>query len=435
MVLFGGVISGQSIFPLKVSGNNRFFETQQGKPFLYNADTGWKIFTALTTKEAIEYMAFRKSQGFNVIQAMLAMTPLDINRAGQKPFDGDTDFSKPNEAYHDHVLEIIKKADSLGLLIAMTQPWLGCCGEGFGIGPEKPFQKNGMEKNRLYGHYLGKKFAKMNNLFWIMGGDNDPREDRDFLFAFINGLYESAPKHQLLTYHATSSHSSTDLFQFAPWLGFSFIYTYWREKPTKWALNDMVPHVYEVALREWVKSVVMPFVLGESQYEGTGRIENDMGNPHIIRRQAYWTMLCGGAGSAYGSDMWGFPAEWRDIMKYPGAYQMGHMRSFFEKIPWWTLEPDYYHRAVVSGYGEWARNNYVTTAVSVDKKILVSYIPEVQPIRVDFNYLSGTSFNCSWYNPSSGKIEKEFIVKGKSVEWLSPINGEDWVLLIQGIDK
>lgn len=31
-------------FPIKVSENGRYFEDQQGKPFFYSADTGWKLF-------------------------------------------------------------------------------------------------------------------------------------------------------------------------------------------------------------------------------------------------------------------------------------------------------------------------------------------------------------------------------------------------------
>ncbi|HZK97405.1 MAG TPA: DUF4038 domain-containing protein [Prolixibacteraceae bacterium] len=432
LVYFGQTVNGQSIFPLKISENKRFFVTQQEIPFLYTADTGWKIFTNLTTAEAVEFMKFRKAQGFNTIQTMIVMTPEDINRYGQKPFLGDVDFSRPNEAYHDHVYEIIAKADSLGLLIVMSQPWLGCCGEGFGTMPEKPIQKNGITKNRIYGQYLGKKFAGLKNLLWIIGGDNDPKGDREFLLSFAEGLYESAPKHQFITYHASSTHSSTDLFQYAPWLGFSFIYTYWREKPNSWAVHDLVPHVYEVALREWTKSDIMPFVLGESQYEGTGSIDNDMGNPQIIRRQAYWTVLCGGAGSAYGSDLWNFPPTWREIIQYKGANQMGYMRKFFEQIPWWTLEPDFSHSCVVSGFGEWSTNNYVTTAVSHDKKLMVSYLPEIQSLSVDFGFLSGDIFKCTWFNPRTGETDKVFTIKTKSVQRISPVNGEDWVLMVQG---
>ncbi|HTE33899.1 MAG TPA: DUF4038 domain-containing protein [Chryseolinea sp.] len=422
----------QSIFPLKISENRRYFTTQQDKPFLYHADTGWQIFITLTTAEAVEYLAFRKAQGFNTIQVQLAMSADQKNRYGNIPFDGDVDFSRPNEKYHNHIVEVLKKADSLGLLIVMAQPWLGCCKEGFGNTPEKPIQKNGVDKNRSYGKYLGKKFSGFKNLFWMMGGDNDPRGDRLSLVAFAEGLYESAPKHQLLTYHASAPHSSTDLFQYSPWLGFSFIYTYWREKPTDWVVHDLIPHVYEAALREWSKSDIMPFVLGESQYEGSGIIENDMGTPQIVRRQAYWTMLCGGAGHSYGSDIWNFPANWRDIMRYPGATHMGYFIKFFEQIKWWTLVPDVRHQAVVSGYGDYSKANYVTTAVSSDKKLMVSYLPEIQSIYVDFNYLSGTNFKCSWFNPSTGKKEPTFVVSSKSVQRISPKNGEDWVLVVEG---
>jgi hypothetical protein len=119
-------------------------------------------------------------------------------------------------------------------------------------------------------------------------------------------------------------------------------------------------------------------------------------------------------------------------MRYPGAYQMGHFIRFFEQIPWWTLVPDVKHKAVVSGYGDWAKPNYVTTAVSEDKNLMVAYLPQLQALFVDFNFLSGTSFKCSWYNPVNGKVEKEFTVKDKTVQRLGPPNGEDWVLMIKG---
>ena len=155
-----------------------------------------------------------------------------------------------------------------------------------------------------------------------------------------------------------------------------------------------------------------------------------MGTPQIIRRQAYWTMLSGGAGEAYGADMWFFPADWKQRLLYPGAVQLRHFISFFESIPWHTLEPDVRHQAVVAGYGDWTKNNYVTTAVSVDKKLMVSYLPEIQPVHVDFNYLSGSSFNYYWLNPATGEKSQTFKITAKSVQRLSPQNGQDWVLVV-----
>jgi hypothetical protein len=118
-----------------------------------------------------------------------------------------------------------------------------------------------------------------------------------------------------------------------------------------------------------------------------------MGEPQIIRRQAYWTILCGGAGEAYGSDLWNFPSDWREILHYKGADQLGYFIRFFEQIPWWTLTPDIKHQAVVAGYGDWSKPNFVTTAVSSDRKLMVSYIPQLQSVTVDFGYLDGNIFS------------------------------------------
>ena len=78
------MINGQPHFPLKISENRRYFVDQDGKPFLYHADTGWQIFTQLTTDEAIEYMSFRKAQGFNTIQVQLAMYPEQTEQVWSK---------------------------------------------------------------------------------------------------------------------------------------------------------------------------------------------------------------------------------------------------------------------------------------------------------------------------------------------------------------
>lgn len=418
-------------FPLKVSKNGRYFVDQNDHPFLYHADTGWKLFSQLTEKECLEYFTVRKSQGFNTIQAMIAYTPEDRNQNGDAPFLNNNDFSSPNEAYFDHIIKMVHKADSLGLLVVLTQPWLGCCKEGFGGTPDHPIQRNGPEKNKMLGRYLGQKFRDCKNLFRILGGDNDPKGDRESLFAFFDGLYESASRYQLMTYHASTPHSSTDLFQYAPWLGFSFIYTYWREKINAWNVYDLLPHVYEAALREWEKSDKMPFVLGESQYEGFGDNENVMGTPHMIRRQAYWTILCGGAGQAYGCDAWEFPDGWREMLQYTGAQQLKYFIDFFNQVPWWTLQPDVKHLAVVDGYGDWSKPNYVTTAVSEDRRTLVSYIPELISVTVNFGFLEGENFSVRFFDPRTGLFVRDETVTNTGVKRIVSPPGEDLVLIIE----
>ncbi|MGB3777753.1 MAG: DUF4038 domain-containing protein [Tunicatimonas sp.] len=59
------------------------------------------------------------------------------------------------------------------------------------------------------------------------GGDNDPFNALEEIEAMADGLHRQAGN-QLFTYHAASTHSSTDVFPEADWLDVSMVYTYFR---------------------------------------------------------------------------------------------------------------------------------------------------------------------------------------------------------------
>lgn len=104
----------QPAFPLKISDNGSYFITWNSIPFLYRTDTGWLLFSRLTKKEAVEYLSYRKSQGFNTIQTMVVFSLDSTNRFGERPFLGNNDYSQPNESYHNHIAELINIADCYG---------------------------------------------------------------------------------------------------------------------------------------------------------------------------------------------------------------------------------------------------------------------------------------------------------------------------------
>jgi hypothetical protein len=425
-------LAQRSAFPLKVSDNGRYFVDQNGKPFLYHADTGWQLFARLTLPEAREYFIMRQKQGFNTLQVQISMNPDSLNRQGHRALV-DYDFTKPDENYFGHTERIIQVADSLGLLLNIAPFWIGCCREAYGIGGKNEvYAKNGPDKARQMGQYLGRRFGKYKNILWTIGGDNDPRSIRREIEALAEGLKSTAPQ-QLQTYHGSPPHSSTDLFQYAPWLGFSMIYTYWREKPNAWTDPQQMVHVYETALHEYNKTDRMPFILGESQYEGDGsRYGNDIGTPQQVRRQAWWTILCGGTGHAYGQDGWDFPRDWRTIMQYPGGSQhMRHVRTFFEALPWHRLVPDQRHSVLVSGYGDYTKANYVTAAVTDDKTTLVAYLPLPGSVSVDLSQLKGTQLTARWYDPRTGQFGKPETVQPQGIKRFTSPPQDDWVLLIQ----
>ena len=113
------------------------------------------------------------------------------------------------------------------------------------------------------------------------------------------------------------------------------IYTYFRGFNKAW--NKDQPDVYEAGWREYAKAPPKPFFLGESTYEGE---HGAWGSELQVRKQAYWAVLSGAAGHAYGSLNWNMLENWRTHLDLPGAGSLKHLREFFESIDWWRLVPE-----------------------------------------------------------------------------------------------
>ena len=107
------------------------------------------------------------------------------------------------------------------LLLALVPLWSGCCGEDY-AGTDKqgnllPLNRNGVEKARAYGAWVGQRYGDYDHIMWVLGGDNDPFNALEEIEAMADGLHRQA-SNQLFTYHAASTHSSTDVFPEADWL-------------------------------------------------------------------------------------------------------------------------------------------------------------------------------------------------------------------------
>lgn len=427
---------GETVFPLKIHESNRYLVDGTGKPYLYNADTAWMLFLQLTPEEAEEYMDLRLAQGFNTLQLILTGFLGNKTIDGLLPFDEANDFSKPNEAYFAHVERVIEKAAERNLLLSIAPLWSGCCNEGWAKvnreGDLKPININGVEKCRAFGNYLGQRFGKFNNIMWIMGGDNDPQESKDVIRAVAEGIQEKAP-HQFCTFHPSSSHSSTDVWENESWLNVVMVYTYFRGFNKAW--NKDQPDVYEISYKEYNKTPIKPFFLGESTYEGE---HDDWGNARQARKQAYWCILSGGMGHAYGSPNWRVPSSWREILRSPGAESLKYYRQLFESLPWYTLVPDEKNEIAIAGRGEYAQNNYATTAIAKDGSFLMTYFPTPRTITYDLSKLSGGSLQARWYDPTDGSYRdaEEGFIKNEGTHRFTPPEKNaagdlDWVLLCE----
>ena len=110
---------------LQVSTNRRFLIHDEGAPFFYLADTAWELFHRLTRSEAEFYLQARAAQGFTVIMAsVLAEHGFDQPGPGGHLPLHDNDPARPNALYFEHVDWVVRRANGLGLSVAMlTACW------------------------------------------------------------------------------------------------------------------------------------------------------------------------------------------------------------------------------------------------------------------------------------------------------------------------
>lgn len=422
-------------FPLKVSENRRYLSDQEGRPFLYVSDAAWSLFIGFTVAEAREYFLERKRQGFSAIQVQLTYFPGETarNPEGQLPFDA-YDFARPNDRYFDHAGRIIALADSLNLLMVVAPLWYSCCNDGWGSNPAQYMKQNGVGKCEGFGRYVGQRFGQYPNLVWIMGGDNDPWGNEAEVQALALGLKAAAP-HHLITYHAASTHSSTDVWPDAPWLDFSMVYTYFRGFSKAW--NRVQPDVYEVCHTEYRKAPAMPFILGESNYEGE---HTELSNTALqARKQAWYTLLSGGCGHAYGSRFWvagyqrppGDPA-WRAILTQDGAESLIHLNTLFARFDWTRLVPDLSGAFLNSNVG-YAKNDFAVAALTHDRKIALAYLPSGRTLRPDLRLMAGKKVRAGWYNPRTGGFASPVVFKVTQPAELTPPDTLDWVLFLESL--
>ena len=111
--------------PLRISSNGRYFVTADGQPFFWMGDTAWPFFTRYPMQVALDYLAKRASQGFNVVQGVLAWSAgtgfeepnPSPNEDGQSAWNDDP--AHPNPAFFDRVEKLLRAANQHGIILAM----------------------------------------------------------------------------------------------------------------------------------------------------------------------------------------------------------------------------------------------------------------------------------------------------------------------------
>jgi len=413
-------------YPLKVSQNKRYLIDQKNNPFLLQGDAPWSLFVGLSKEDVEVYFADRARKRFNTLLVNLIEHKFTRdppkNFYGAAPFTTPGDFSTPNEKYFEHVDWVLRKAGQYGIQILLCPIFLGVPNGTEGWYEELVAQKK--SANCLeYGAYLGKRYESFDNIIWSLGADRNPTGDAlERMNLIALGIKEHDRRH-LMTAQCYPESSSTDVYSSGGWLDINATYSYGI--------------VYRKLLQDYNHSPTMPVFLIETTYEGEHNASEAQ-----IRRQAYWSVICGGFGHVFGNfSIWPLGVEfgnaaawppsndsWQPQLDRPGSVGMAHFGDFFRSLPWYELIPDQKHLVVTDGLGEFRGLDYLAAGITPDSKTLVAYMPTERTITVDLSKLAGASTGVSWFNPMTGKTIRigDFETSGKR-EFTPPGSG-DWAI-------
>ncbi|UZR98335.1 glycoside hydrolase family 140 protein [Chondrinema litorale] len=425
---------------LAVSENGRFLQYDNGKPFFWLGDTAWELFHRLDKEESEQYLKNRAYKGFTVIQAVV-LAELDglntPNREGEIPLIGN-DPLKPNEAYFKHVDFVIDKAKKLGLFIGLLPTWGDKFNKRWGVGPEIFTPENAL----AYGKFLANRY-KNKPIIWILGGDRIPEDEVHYqiIDEMAKGIRSVVGQSQIITYHPSGESSSSKYFHDRDWLDMNLF-----QSGHGHAYNPN----YQKTLNDYKLKPIKPVIDGEPCYEDhpiNWRSANGWFDAFESRRAAYWSVLSGACGNTYGNhNIWQMWQEglnpisqarsnWWQALDFPGAFQAGYMRKFFESRPWQLLVPE---ENLISEYPN-DNGKDCRAALASDKSFAMVYIPYGNNVTVDLSMIAGDAKKLWWYSPVIGKAIFIDTIQSNAKLMMDPPDdekrGNDWVLVIDQADK
>jgi len=412
-------------FPLRVSDNKRHLVDQRNQPFFVLGDTPWFL-QKLKIEDVRRILDDRQARGFNTLFLEIlddsAMPSRDAY--GQVAFAPEKDITKPVEAYWQYADQVMEETTRRGFFVIMSELWYGA-GDGLWMHHVKP------DTAKVYGEFIGRRYARFRNVMWMHAGDRNPDANLAECTRVLAKAIRAAAPHHLHTVHNAPGSASAAFHHRDDWLDVNLAYTY----------GASYLHVLPEYQR---KDPVRPVILGETGYEDEPNAiellpdakQGDLWNPYRIRRNAWWAVLSGASGYCAGTRLWRFEPNWREVLGAESTRQAPLLLRLLESRPWWRLVPDTKHELVTAGYGTWKKADYVTAALAQDGSLGLAYTPDLRTLTVDLGRIRGP-VDARWYDPTSGEFRtadgSPFKAGGKR-EFKSPGQNQagqaDWVLVL-----
>lgn len=437
---------GQGLTPrLEVSRNNRFLMTENGEPFFWLGDTGWRLITKLNREEAEKYLEDRHQKSFNVIQVMVLHDVMSVNAYGDSALI-NKDLSTPlikqknlndnknSYDFWDHVDYILDVAAQKGIYLAMIPIWGKSVKQG----------AVNSQQAALYAEFLADRYKNKPNIIWLNGGDIKGCDSINIWNTLGTTLHELDPNH-LITYHPFGRTQSSTWFHNEDWLSLNAFQSGHRDYVQDTDSTDLNfgEDNWKYINIDYNKIPTKPTLDAEPSYEGIPHGLHDTLQPLWkdcdLRRYAYWSVFAGGCGFTYGNNSvmqmhkptdnyssYGAKANWYDAINDPGASQMQYLKKLMLSVSYFDRVPD--QSLIASDQG--TKYNYLIATRGEKYAYIYTYNGRIIPVSM--GKIAGKKVLASWYNPRNGQITKigEFPNNGTySFDPPGEVkDGNDWIL-------
>lgn len=366
-------------WPLRISSNGHYLEDQNGKAYLYTADTSWYMIAHLSVADAKRVIDTRKSQGFTAIQTLIPGWSMKEKIGPRGQLFINHNITTPNEEFFKGMDEIVAYAKSKDMVLFL------------GAMDVKDLKTYSDADIKTYGTWLVNRYKGYGNILWYVGSDDGPDDGIDKMRVLAQAM-KAADPNALISSHFWGLAKPFFLGN-ESWYGF---YGY------QWNGNGK-PWCYEIANEGYNTNPTKPFLNLEPAYEpdaADGTKTTDL----QVRTCAWGTLLGGGMGIAYGGprDSWaiGQPNLNWSALDRPSAVQAGIVNKIMSQFAWEKLVPDMNGTVVKGDRGSKGTNDYVTAGATADGSLVVAYTPKARSLTIDMSKLSGPA-NAFWFDPAN----------------------------------
>lgn len=434
---------------LTVSGNGRYLQHANGRPFFWLGDTAWLLFQKMDRAEVRTYFEDRKRKGFNVVQCIILQYLKDANAYGDLPFVGNditkrqiTPGSDPNDReqydFWDHVDYVTETAAQKGIYLAVIPVW----------GQFIRRTEISNETAAKFATNLAEHFKNKPNIVWVNGGSIQGDVKNEIWETIGNTIKKHDAAH-LMTFHPFGRAQSSNWFSKSPWLDFHMFTSGHRrydqdDTPKKYGEDN-----WRYVLEDLGKTPRKPTLDGESSYEDIPQGLHDLTQPYWraddARRYAYWSVFAGACGHTYGHNAVrqvykkgdakpasGAKQFFREALDSAGAFQMQYVKRLVLSRPYFGRVND---QSLVAGDGE----KYERVLVTRGKDFLFAYTYTGRDFKIKMGGISGSRVNAWWFDPRTGKATKSGAHSNTGLVSFNPpgdrANGNDWVLVLDDASK